>query len=197
MLYEINRFFNHLIRPGRNHPEPRRSERGLTLAEALMVLIPICVVVAAVVYMFRSAMSSNSANRTLEDIMTIAGKVKELYATQSSYGTQDLTNALRDANLLPGHMVDAGGNQIRNAFGGNVTVRGRNDQFEIQFTGIPKDACTKLATQADATAWAQIQVNGQQFQRQNLPVDPVQAAQACSRDGQGQNGGNQLTWTAY
>ena len=129
---------------------------GRSMIEMLGVLAIIGVLSVGGIAGYSKAMMKFKINKTIDQITQIAQNVRTLYARQKSYKNLSKKIAYK-ANLAPKEMFEGSGSGsygMTNAFGGYVTLsaRGKNTYddekaFEINFGGLPDEACIELATQ--------------------------------------------------
>jgi type II secretory pathway pseudopilin PulG len=122
-------------------------QAGLTLAETLLVLAIGALAIVGGTLLYLQATAGNKLNTGINQFVTLQSGIRSLYAGQSNYTGLDNT-LITDSNAAPSDMV-AGAGVLRNAWGGAVTVLSTGateDQFSIQFVGVPTNACVKLIT---------------------------------------------------
>lgn len=174
-------------------PPPRLDERGATLIEAvLFTVIALGLVIGGIVFFEQASMSA----RTNEAVRMMAS-----LQSQPNFGTADIGDLLISANAVPSAMQnDADGDgtndSLVNAFGGDVTVTGATDQFEIELTDVPVNVCTRMAPFDDlgngviGTGIAEIS-DGTDTDNDGLTA--AEAATFCETNAAG--GEVDLTWT--
>ena len=177
---------------------PRRSfihrrRRGVTLIEAAMVLSIFAVFIAGIMTFYTTADGSRKTSTAISELGAIQQAVRSLYASQATYvgvGNAVLTNS----DALPAKMVD--GANIRHSLNGLVTVApantggGENSGYSVEFTNIPIDACTKIATQDLGRGLFSIAIGGntRAINGTPPPFDPQTAGTSCSQ------ANNTITW---
>lgn len=107
--------------------------------------------------------------------------------TQQYFNGADYSQLSNDVAIKAGIVPEAfiKGDQLRNAWGGDITLSSANDNtFIIEITNIPQGECTQLA-RFQADAWAGVAVNGGEIDSS----DPAAVANACGDT-------NTITYTA-
>ncbi len=167
-----------------------KKMKGFTLIELLLVVGLIAVAGVAAYIAYPKVQAQSRANTEAQNINTVAAGVKNLYTSQSSYGTAntDLTTSLVNAKVIPQSMV--GGTvaspTVNNALGGTVMIAvsdyngGSGNAFTIGYSNVPAAECIKLATGV-----------GENFNRVN-----ISAAAALTAAGTGTPGGTTVKDTA-
>ena len=87
------------------------------------------------------------------------------------------------------------GTSLVNSFGGQINVAPVNGgaHFAVEFTGLPAEACTKMATMDLGTGLYEIEVSGAStVSEQGKPLGPAQANAAC-----GASNNASIVWTFF
>lgn len=155
-----------------------RRGRGYGLLEiALGIAIAALLVAGAMMY-FQNASSSRRAKETVEIVAAILSVTHSLYAGQPDY--VGLTpEVLAGSSQLPQKFRR--GAALVNPFGGALDIWSTHDagrSWRIRINGLPKDACTYLATKDFGTAVDRILVN-EDATGFSQAVTPSAASQAC------------------
>ena len=162
----------------------RRStaQKGLTLAETLMVLAIGAVAIVGGTILYMQASRNSKMNAGIIQLATLSSQVRTTFSGQSSYGDAgSIVAPLLAANAVPPDMRITGNTTtLRNAWGGNTTVASISSgtQFTITFNNVPADACVRLPTINAGSvggAFASVTINGT-----DMPM-PVQIAAASAR----------------
>ncbi|GAB5387229.1 MAG: type 4a pilus major pilin PilS [Alphaproteobacteria bacterium] len=129
----------------------RRDQRGLTLAETLLVLAIGTVAIVGGTILYLQASGAQKVNQTVNNLNALQGQISQLFSSQSSYGNNiELTNSLIQAGVVPANMVVGAGNAatMQNAWGGVVEVHatGGGSGYRISYEDVPRDACVSLVT---------------------------------------------------
>ena len=130
-------------------PPPRLDERGATLIEAvLFTVIALGLVIGGIVFFEQASMSART-NEAVRMMASLQSQVRALFQSQPNFGTADIGDLLISANAVPSAMQndadnDGNNDSLVNAFGGDVTVTGATDQFEIELTDMPVNVCTRM-----------------------------------------------------
>ncbi|HCK7693142.1 TPA: prepilin-type N-terminal cleavage/methylation domain-containing protein [Salmonella enterica] len=101
----------------------RKSKKGFSLLELLLVLGIIAALVVAAFIVYPKVQASQRAQAESNNIATIQAGVKALYTSASSF--TGLTNTVAvQAKIFPDNMLSGAGNAAKpiNAFKGNVTL---------------------------------------------------------------------------
>ncbi|EGI0898912.1 prepilin-type N-terminal cleavage/methylation domain-containing protein, partial [Salmonella enterica] len=101
----------------------RKSKKGFSLLELLLVLGIIAALVVAAFIVYPKVQASQRAQAESNNIATIQAGVKALYTSASSF--TGLTNTVAvQAKIFPDNMLSGTGNAAKpiNAFKGNVTL---------------------------------------------------------------------------
>lgn len=131
-------------------PPPRLDERGATLIEAvLFTVIALGLVIGGIVFFEQASMSART-NEAVRMMASLQSQVRALFQSQPNFGTANIGDLLISANAVPSAMQndadnDGANDSLVNAFGGDVTVTGATDQFEIELTDVPVNVCTRMA----------------------------------------------------
>ena len=170
-----------------------RRKRGVTLIEAAMVLSILAVFIAGIMTFYTTADSSRKTSSAISELGAIQQAVRSLYASQATYagvGNVILTNS----DSLPAKMID--GANIRHSLNGQVTLAAANagggagSGYSVEFTNIPIDSCTKMATQDLGRGLFSITVGGttRAINGTPPPFDPQTAGASCNQ------ANNTITW---
>ncbi len=155
-----------------------KNQRGLTLVELLAALAVVAAVVAGALALYNAASVSQSSTQLLQDVTSIRGAVKSIWASQGNYGDGSLVSTLVAANRLPTTVrVSDDGTTLTHVLGGAVTITGDTNTFDIGVAGVPKDVCISLST--GTTSWSGVKIGSA---AQTIPLTPTAAATACSAD---------------
>lgn len=166
-------------------------QRGASLLEGLAYLGIAALVMLGAVSLLTSAFGSAESNRGREEVVSIRTGVKKLYQGQAnSYGEVDITSILNSAKVFPATLAPSGSGTtvvMKNGWGGDVSVTGHTNTFEILYHSVPKDAC--IAMVSGASGWTGISNSGGS-QVAAFPVSPAAAEGLCTADS------NDLTFTS-
>ena len=136
-------------RGGPSASPPRLDERGATLIEAvLFTVIALGLVIGGIVFFEQASMSART-NEAVRMMASLQSQVRALFQSQPNFGTANIGDLLISANAVPSAMQndadnDGTNDSLVNAFGGDVTVTGATDQFEIELTDVPVNVCTRM-----------------------------------------------------
>lgn len=135
----------------------RKSKKGFSLLELLLVLRIIAALVVAAFIVYPKVQASQRAQAESNNIATIQAGVKALYTSASSF--TGLTNSVAvQAKIFPDNMLSGSGSSATpiNAFKGNVVVASADtgpsaatgSSFTITYSNVPAAECTKIITAA-------------------------------------------------
>jgi len=158
------------------------KQKGLTLAETLMVIAVGAVAIVSGTLLFMDALSSQKLNKATTDLATISSQMGSAFQSSPTFGatgTNLVTFAIDSQNVPPDMIV---GTTIRHAWGGNVDLISRSDKLEIIFQNMTKEDCINLisrtGTNTQGGGIEQIRIGG--GAPTDLPISPVAAQAACS-----------------
>ncbi|MFX7941952.1 type 4 pilus major pilin, partial [Acinetobacter baumannii] len=105
----------------RNTRFNRTAQRGITMVEAMIVLI-IAAILAAVAYkLFARTSAKNDTTENISVLADIASNLQSQYGRQNQYAS--ITTAIAvQSQVIPKDLRDGGANTATNAFGGAITV---------------------------------------------------------------------------
>lgn len=164
----------------------RTAQKGLTLAETLMVLAIGAVAIVGGTILYMQASRSSKMNQGIIQLATLSSQIRTVYSGQSTFGTGDMVPSLAAANAIPADMrVETSPVTMKNAWGGAVTavasVAGSGQsQFIITMSNVPADACVRLPTINSGSvggAFAAVSINGTSVA---MPVTLQTATGACN-----------------
>lgn len=162
------------------------KQAGFSLIELLLVIgfIAAALVLAFVTY--PKVQATNRANVESQHITIIAGGIKNLYSTARNFGSLN-NETMINAKIIPDDMTyDPATNAINNVWAGNVVVRpdaGSTLRYQIEYTGVPKAECVKLATGV-STNFLKVEVEGnvvldRTVSGGNIDIDPATITTYC------------------
>lgn len=133
----------------------RKSKKGFSLLELLLVLGIIAALVVAAFIVYPKVQASQRAQAESNNIATIQAGVKALYTSASSF--TGLTNTVAvQAKIFPDNMLSGSGSSAKpiNAFKGNVVLDAAStgpsaaagSSFTIVYAGVPAAECVKIVT---------------------------------------------------
>jgi prepilin-type N-terminal cleavage/methylation domain-containing protein len=144
------------IHTGRPLARPMPRQRGVTLTETLLVL-GLAALLAAVAY---RAFGTARADARLQDLssgtIALVNKVSLVFGGSADYSALTPENLVK-AGALPSqfrHEVLNGQTVLRDLFGNEFVVNGAQGSWSFHFTNLTREACTTLAPQLAALAYA-------------------------------------------
>ncbi|MDS7803745.1 type 4 pilus major pilin [Klebsiella oxytoca] len=135
----------------------RKSKKGFSLLELLLVLGIIAALVVAAFIVYPKVQASQRAQAESNNIATIQAGVKALYTSASSFDKLTTSVAVQ-AKIFPDNMLVGSGTAAKpvNAFKGDVVVASANtgpsaaqgSSFTITYSNVTAAECTKIITAA-------------------------------------------------
>lgn len=161
-------------------------ESGRSMVEMLGVLAIIGVLSVGGIAGYSMAMSKFKITKAMDQVQTILTNIRTLYASQRKY-TALTPKTAYNMGILTDETFEATGSTGLNPFGGEIKfgVGGTGRSFTVEYTGLTKEACLKLATAdwgADQSSGLMgITVGGtaHTWASGGLPVDLATAATNC------------------
>jgi hypothetical protein len=175
----------------------RRRAKGATLLDLALYVGIAGIIASGSLVAFLSYSNAQKVTTTLNMIGQIQQTVVSLTRGQPDYEGVT-TQIVAESRQLPRRFVRAG-NTLSNPFNGSTTVatNGGDSRFTIVMTGIPRDACIKLAPTDIGPGVANVQVapSGSLTMSATPPSNPgisrADAHVACSGTG------NAIGWEFY
>jgi hypothetical protein len=165
----------------------RSRQRGVSLLEVIAYLGVAATIIVGAVALLTNAFSGARSNRAQEELAAISTGVKRLFMSQpGAYGTGSLNDSLISAKVFPTTLVVEGSN-VRNGWGGNVTVTGNTPTFDIGYDNVPQEVCVEMLSTANL--FQTVAANGSA-----ALTPPVTLAQATAQCNQAQ--ANSIVWTS-
>lgn len=166
----------------------RKSKKGFSLLELLLVLGIIAALVVAAFIVYPKVQASQRAQAESNNIATIQAGVKALYTSASSF--TGLTNTVAvQAKIFPDNMLSGSGTAAKpiNAFKGNVTLVAANtgpssaagSSFTITYDNVPAAECVKIATAAAGNFYT-TKIGSRTVKAADGTLDVAATASACS-----------------
>lgn len=176
----------------------KKEEKGLSLIESAMVLALAATVTAGVMFYYQSASDSNKTQAAISEVMSATSAINGLYIGQSSYSGLS-ARVLKNSSAIPDNYKS--GDDIKNPFGGNLTVApigsgSTGYGYSLKLDKLPKSACISLATLNLGTSAAGYGINNGQGnvtigndlgtdKAKSTAISPADAADStkgCSKD---------------
>jgi len=155
----------------------KRAMKGLTLIEGLLFLGIAAVVIVAAVAFYNNASNTSRLNQVKTQVSAIGAGIQSLYATQASYATAD-TDMVINAGIAPSNTI--ANNEIRNPWGGLITITGSNRYFDIVLDEIPQQSCVNLLSSGMLQEGAVIRIRVNDATNFDADPNPADALTACS-----------------
>ncbi|ENS3161735.1 type 4 pilus major pilin [Salmonella enterica subsp. enterica serovar Montevideo] len=165
----------------------KKSKKGFSLLELLLVLGIIAALVVAAFIVYPKVQASQRAQAESNNIATIQAGVKALYTSASSFTGLNNSVAVQ-AKIFPDNMLSGSGSAAKpiNAFKGNVVVASADtgpsaatgSSFTITYENVPAAECTKIITAAGNFYIAQ--VGGATVKEAGGTLNVAATAAACS-----------------
>lgn len=166
----------------------KKSKKGFSLLELLLVLGIIAALVVAAFIVYPKVQASQRAQAESNNIATIQAGVKALYTSASSFTGLNNSVAVQ-AKIFPDNMLSGSGSAAKpiNAFKGNVVVASANtgpsaatgSSFTITYENVPAAECTKIITAAAGNFYI-AQVGGATVKEAGGTLNVAATAAACS-----------------
>lgn len=123
------------------------GEEGRSMIEMLGVLAIVGVLSVGGLAGYTMAMERFKATKTIDQIQKLVTNIKTLYESQRNYGGISIS-ILKQAEVLTEDMLNAAGNAGLNVYDGAIDVAegSPSSTFTVTYAGLPKGACSKLAT---------------------------------------------------
>jgi hypothetical protein len=180
-----------------------RAQRGaLGGLQEMLLYILVGVLIAVGIYMLYGQITTSNRTASLsQQVNTLVANTRALYASSPGYGTGPMNATLIAAQAAPPDVV-IGTDTMRNTFGGQITVEAQGASFRLTVTGIPRQACTRIATQpsnAGSGGGPLRMIVGSSTVDLSAPITDVSqfmqtVTGACAATGSGASGGNTLAW---
>lgn len=131
----------------------RRRQRGNTLLEGVLYVGLILAFFVASFVVYRQLTLANNVADTARAVSAISAEVRNLHRTaidfEANHTNGNMNAFLISAGAVPVNFVQ-GSSEIRTAFGNapRIVVAGNGQQFDVTFSGLPENGCTRMATEA-------------------------------------------------
>lgn len=148
--------------------ETRAAEGGFSLLELLLVVGVGALLLLAGIATYRLVTQGNDVNDAVRVLTTIKSQTQKAYQGQNGYGAAgtDLVPILVAMQAFPAGVLDTNNLPIH-PWGGAITIVSSNiigdtRSFDIDFAGVPSDACINLGTVFDDrdTDFLAMQIDG-------------------------------------
>lgn len=131
----------------RKHSKLNTDESGRSMVEMLGVLAIIGVLSVGGLAGYTMAMRKYRSNKSITEMQLLFSNIRTLYLFETDYSSLTL-NILKESGVVTSDMLNAAEDQAVNDYGGNINFASVNSDkgFTIEYTGLPQNACTQLAT---------------------------------------------------
>jgi PilS N terminal len=166
--------------PLSRRPISVRGQRGISMLDFLIYVGVAVAIITLVLFIASTVRSRTDAIAAEQDLITLSESTKSAFATQSNYGTADITTYLANSNDTLGSLrktVSGSTVTLTNKWQGTVSVTGATNQFSIVYNAMPKAICNKVLPRLQSPNWAGVTVGSTAL---TLPVSPPAADAACS-----------------
>ena len=159
----------------------RRSQRGISILDFGIYLGVVVVLIGIIIGLAALVQVRMHTTRTEQELVWLNESTKASFATQSTYGTADVTSYLANSgDSVPSSLkktVTGTTVTLANKWGGAVSVTGNNTAFNISYAAMPKTVCNRVLPRLATPQWSAVTVGGTAVA---LPVTPVSADTACT-----------------
>jgi len=124
----------------------RKSQRGFTLIEAIVVLALLGAVIAGVLIYQASAERANRANATISALTTMVGSTRAIFGPANTFaGLSAASMAQAGIPVQPFSVAGTGaGSTVLDPWGGNVLVTGGPRFFGVSFAVPDRETCVMI-----------------------------------------------------
>ena len=131
------------------------QESGRSMVEMLGVLAIIGVLSVGGIAGYSQAMNKFKVTKTTDQIQTMITNIRTLFSTQSTYNGVSTYSTMYTTGILNDENCPSGGASCSpvNPYGGSIQLASikenniANKGFAIAYSGLPTDACVRLAMQ--------------------------------------------------
>lgn len=160
----------------------RNAQRGVTIIEAMIVLI-IAAILATVAYKFFGRTSAkNDTTENISVLADIASNLQSQYGRQNQYAS--ITTAIAvQSQVIPKDLRDGTANTATNSFGGAIalapaSLTGPNDAATLTWPNVTNDSCNGIVAGTQGLA-RRITVAGTVVKPTDGALDTAALAQRC------------------
>jgi type II secretory pathway pseudopilin PulG len=158
----------------------RQQQAGISMLDFLVYIGVAVVIITLVLYVAGVVRGRADVLNAEQDIVSLAEATRAAYATQSTYGTADITTYLANSNDTLGSLrktVSGSTVTLTNKWNGSVAVVGANSSFNLTYNTMPKAICNKILPRLLSPNWLSVTVGSTALA---LPISPPAADAACA-----------------
>ncbi|ECC9556754.1 prepilin-type N-terminal cleavage/methylation domain-containing protein [Salmonella enterica subsp. salamae] len=132
--------------------EKRSNEDGFTLIEAMVVMIVGVMVLAGAAAGINKLFVANNVSTEAQNIQSIAANMKTVASSEGGYDSIVSNKEAIDLHVFPTNMK-INGTDVRNVWGGSVTVAGAADSYTLTYPSVPAEECIQIASKLRNASW--------------------------------------------
>ncbi|EAC0381156.1 prepilin-type N-terminal cleavage/methylation domain-containing protein [Salmonella enterica subsp. enterica serovar Vitkin] len=132
--------------------EKRSNEDGFTLIEAMVVMIVGVMVLAGAAAGINKLFVANNVSTEAQNIQSIAANMKTVASSEGGYDSIAGNKEAIDLHVFPTNMK-INGTDVRNVWGGSVTVAGTADSYTLTYPSVPAEECIQIASKLRNASW--------------------------------------------
>jgi type II secretory pathway pseudopilin PulG len=135
-----------------------KKQSGVSLLETILVLSLISIIMLGGLARYSNARDNLKTIKAVQNIRDLSSNIRAAFSAKKTYYPfPPSEEEFISAGFVPKNMIDKNGRNIRNVFGGTVTlnnssINSLNDCFSMYYTGVSKKFCIKLLTSNLGTA---------------------------------------------
>lgn len=169
---------SHLSKLLREH---RRSARGVTLTEVLLVVAIAAFIIVGAVMLYTTVFSDTKTNDAQRQVQAIISNIRSLYTGAPNFGEDDFTDVAVKAQVFNNTEVVNG--VPLNPWGGEIALEGVGTSFTITYPDVPRKPCVKLIRMNNTgLGGAALSVAVNDTIADDLNITAADAVDLCSQD---------------